>query len=371
MRYYQQCLTCTLGKYNLHHPRVHHRLGENNILYFARLFRKHGGEYTAKNRCRPIAIVFWRGSGMVVKTPTWVTIGALDLAGNPWLFLFVSLVKGKQLRSFARRLTRKAGKTQPDGFDNAVPRIIPKNIWMFWDKGIDEAPEIVRMCIASWQDKNPDWTLRILDKDTVAEFVDMPKLSPEMSIQSYSNILRFKLLKEHGGVWADATAFCIKPLNDWLPIVGQRGFFAYFWTPETRWFTWPGYTREVATWFLASEPQNVIMADWYDYSVQYWKNRQKPHLYFWCQTLFELLIYMRRPFRRALREVPKFGCVGPHLVHECLLRQRDHARVARILDDGAAPVQKLRWQWNAQHLEIAKKLLRVSETEVPKRPKVG
>ncbi|WP_157054275.1 capsular polysaccharide synthesis protein [Ruegeria sp. 6PALISEP08] len=291
------------------------------------------------------------------------------MARNPWILFFVSLVKVKKLRSLVRKVTRKIGKAQPDGFEAAVPRTIPRNIWMFWDKGIDEAPEVVKMCIASWQAKNPGWTIRVLDRNTVKDFVDLPPLSPEMSIQSYSNILRFKLLKDHGGVWADATAFCIKPLDEWLPIVGQRGFFAFFWTPETRWFTWPGYTREVATWFLAAEPGSPIMVDWYNYSVRYWEKRQKPHLYFWCQTLFELLIYMRRPFRRAWRQVPKIGCLGPHLVHDCVIRNRDTARIARILDNGAAPVQKLRWQWDKQKLAIAKSLLHVDETEPLKRPK--
>ncbi len=75
------------------------------------------------------------------------------MARNPWILFFVSLVKVKKLRSLVRKLTRKIGKKQPDGFEAAVPRTIPHNIWMFWDKGIDEAPEVVKMCIASWQEK--------------------------------------------------------------------------------------------------------------------------------------------------------------------------------------------------------------------------
>lgn len=291
------------------------------------------------------------------------------MAGNRWIFSFVSLVKIKQFRSLGRRLSRKVGVQQEDGFETSAPRLIPRTIWMFWDKGLDSAPDIVKMCIDSWHVKNPGWTVRVLDKDSVAEFVNIPPLSPDISIQSYSNLLRFRLLKEHGGVWADATAFCVKPLDEWLPIVAQRGFFAFFWTNETQWFTWPGYTREVATWFLASEPDNPIMADWEHYSFRYWEDRQKPHLYFWCQTLFELLIYMRRPFRRALRSVPKISCFGPHMVHDCLQREREIARVGQIIDSGAAPVQKLRWQWDEPMIAIAKTLLHVEEPGTPQQPK--
>ena len=293
------------------------------------------------------------------------------MARNSWVSLFVALVKAKQFRSLVRRLFRKAGVPKQDGFEATAPRILPRNIWMYWDQGLESAPEIVKMCIESWHAKNPGWTVRVLDKDTVADFVTMPDLSPEMSIQSYSNLLRFRLLKEQGGVWADATAFCIRPLDEWLPMVAQRGFFAFFWTKETRWFTWPGYTREVATWFLASEPGNPIMSDWEEYSFRYWEGREKPHLYFWCQTLFELLIYMRRPFRKALRGVPKIGCLGPHLIHDCIVRQRDVARVAHILDGGAAPVQKLRWQWDDEKLAIVKTLLHIDSPDTSDRSKAG
>ncbi len=284
-------------------------------------------------------------------------MGVKALSNNSWVSFFVALVKAKQFRSLGRRVLRKAGKTAPDGFEISAPRVLQRNVWMFWDKGLDQAPEIVKMCIKSWHDKNPGWTIRVLDKDTVSDYVTMPELSSEMSIQSYSNLLRFRLLKEQGGVWTDATAYCVKPLDEWLPMVAQRGFFAFFWTPETRWFTWPGYTREVATWFLAAEAGNTVMSEWEEYSFRYWEGRQKPHLYFWCQTLFELLIYMRSPFRRALSSVPKFGAHAPHIVHDCIMRNRDVARVGEILDAGAAPVQKLRWQWDEDKLDLVKALL--------------
>ncbi|WP_171052643.1 capsular polysaccharide synthesis protein [Ruegeria sediminis] len=298
-----------------------------------------------------------------VKYAKRLFVGVLVLAGNSWLAFFVFLFKGKQLRSFARRVIRKAGMPRPDGFEKSIPRTIPRNIWIFWDTGIDNAPEVVRMCIESWKTNNPNWTVQVLSKETVAKFVDMPPLSSEISIQSYSDLLRLKLLKERGGAWADATTFCVKPLDEWLPVLGQRGFFAFFWTRETRWFTWPGITREVATWFLAAEPNHPVVSDWCDYSIRYLDKRRNPHTYFWCHTLFELLIYLRRPFRKALCEVPKIGCFGPHLVHDCVMRQRDLPRAARILERGAAPVQKLRWQWHEEQLAIAKSVLQLSSAE--------
>lgn len=284
------------------------------------------------------------------------------LVKNSWIALFVALVKAKQFRSILRRLVRKIGKRQEDGFEQSAPRVLPRNIWIYWDSGLDKAPEVVKMCIESWRAKNPGWKVHVLDQDRVCEFTTMPKLSPSMPIQFYADLLRLRLLREHGGVWVDATAYCVRPLDEWLPVVAQRGFFAFFWTPETYWYTWPGYHRAVANWFLASEPGNVIISDWEKYSFRYWENRNKPHSYFWHHTLFELLGYMHQPFRRTLRSVPKIGCHGPHIVQDCILRKRDISLVAPIINSGAAPVQKLRWQWEGETLSIVKELLHVDKT---------
>lgn len=38
----------------------------------------------------------------------------------------------------------------------------------------------------------------------------------KITIQEYADILRMELLNQNGGVWVDATLFCIKPLDSWI-----------------------------------------------------------------------------------------------------------------------------------------------------------
>ena len=57
------------------------------------------------------------------------------------------------------------------------------------------------------------------------------------------------------------------------------------------------------------------------------------------------------------------------MVHDCLQREREIARVGQIIDSGAAPVQKLRWQWDEPMIAIAKTLLHVEESGTPQQPK--
>jgi len=292
---------------------------------------------------------------------------------KPWIWFFGLVVRLKQLRSLGRRIIRKLTGQTRDGFENSAPRLIPKTIWIFWDTGEENAPDVVKMCVASWRLRNPNWTVHVLDRTTLSRFIQMPELSPEITIQAYTNLVRFRLLKEHGGAWVDATSFCVRPLDHWLPVVAQQGFFAFYWTKADRWFTWPGYTREVASWFLASEAGGEIISAWEEYSFDYWDGRRLPHLYFWCQSLYEVLRYLRPSFRRADHSVPKLGCLAPHIVHDCVLRARDPDRVARIIADGAAPVQKLSWKWTEEQIGLAKTLLlgpgadRLSQDEITDR----
>lgn len=276
---------------------------------------------------------------------------------KPWVWFLVVVLGVKYLRSLARRIMRKLTGHKPDGFAAAIPRLIPKTIWIFWDSGEEGAPDVVRICIASWRLRNPAWTLRVLDMAASSQAASMPPLPTNVPIQTYADLLRCRLLNEHGGVWADATSFCVRPLDHWLPMVAQRGFFAFVWTRNERWFTWPGYFRELANWFLASEPGGTIIADWDRYGFSYWEGRKTSHVYFWPHVLFETLLYLRPAFRKAYREMPKIGCLGPHLIHDSVLRARDTDRVARIIADGAAPVQKLSWKWTEEQIGLAKTLL--------------
>lgn len=125
-----------------------------------------------------------------------------------------------------------------------------KVIWMYWHSGFGNAPPIVRICIESWQLRNPGWTVRVLDDTDLINWVDMQDVrdkNPRITIQAFSDVLRWRLLARHGGVWADATAYCCKSLDSWLPsCASDKGFFC-FRSPEKFLYH---------SWFLLGDPLN-------------------------------------------------------------------------------------------------------------------
>jgi hypothetical protein len=138
-----------------------------------------------------------------------------------------------------------------------------------WYQGLDRAPDLVRLCVRSWGAFNPDWKVRVLDRTSLGEFLDLPSLVDEgrddLTVQKLSNIVRVGLLRRHGGVWADGTVFCARPLDDWLPSCYAAGFFA---------FRDPGRDRLLSTWFMAAEPDNAIVRMLLEEFAAFWRDNR-------------------------------------------------------------------------------------------------
>ena len=180
---------------------------------------------------------------------------------KPWIWLVALLVGARMLPTLWRRAIKKL-RGKPNHFERSAPRQIPRKIWIYWDRGEEAAPELVRHCIASWRSRNPGWEVHVLDMATAAETVNLSRDPKEIPVQSYADLLRLRLLRQRGGVWVDATTYCIVPLDHWLPVLAQRGFFAYTWTKNDYWFIWPGMRRSLTNWFLASIPEGEFISRW-------------------------------------------------------------------------------------------------------------
>ena len=163
-------------------------------------------------------------------------------------------------------------------------------IWTCWFQGRSSAPELVRKCLNSWEERNPGWEVRCLDAFTTLRYApalaDFDLSARTVTAASLSDVLRISLLHEFGGVWVDATLFCNRPLDDWLPEVFGEGFFA---------FDRPGPDRpscQAGSWL--AEPGHPTIAAWARAVDSYWSERSEVDEYFWFhQNSF-------RKFRRPI-----------------------------------------------------------------------
>lgn len=215
------------------------------------------------------------------------------------------------------------------------PRALPRKIYIFWDSGLDTAPEMVRFCVNSWIRMNPGWEVIFLDQAAADAFVLRSALPSTLRPAAYADILRIKILSQHGGVWADATCLCTRPLDGVLPLLFcQCDFFA---------FHRPGSDRLIASWFLAAAKDSAPMKGWDRLVEDFWKTQTVERCpYFWCHYLFEYLILRDPAARRAWRHTPKLDAAPPHALQRYLLGQDLDGRNLEYVRHGF--VQKLSYK---------------------------
>lgn len=192
--------------------------------------------------------------------------------------------------------------TQEPGVNNQIPKIL----FMYWHQGWKNAPETVKRCAATWQRHNPTWDICFLDSTSAAEKVTLPPAVKTLNLPlpALSDVIRICLLKKYGGVWADATLWCTRPLDDWIEAVcNPSGFFAY---------EKPGPDRPISSWFLAAGKECRIVDLWHsavcDLLAQTLANTQDASgpaatgmecrvVDFWCsrvrRLLTKILVYMQ------------------------------------------------------------------------------
>ena len=229
---------------------------------------------------------------------------------------------------------------------------------MYWHQGWCHAPDVAKRCVSTWQTHNPTWRIYLLDAGSIAGKVRLPsvmeKLQPILQIRS--DVVRLLLLRKYGGVWADATLWCARPLDDWIDSVTEpSGFFAYDKPgPGPNYRGPPPRRRPISNWFLAASEDSRIVDIWCSEALHLLK-KSYAHVryrkmmegkengvlfnifsnlcayylskryryedllirYTWSHFLFQKLLDRNKEFHDLWGATPKLSAHGPHfLLHE-------------------------------------------------------
>jgi len=196
---------------------------------------------------------------------------------------------------------------------NNHKKMVPKNIFIYWNQGESSAPDIVKLCIESWKINNPNWSLTVLDKDKANEELSRKYLPKDITEASYSDLLRLHLLEKYGGIWADATTLCFNPLDHWVHTL--------LLSSDVFLFTNPTADRTIASWFIASRKNSAGVRVWNKNAQKFWsKASSQPREYFWLHYLFQYLTLQSRGFRLSFKNMPRISA-SPH--HSLCFFMRD------------------------------------------------
>lgn len=257
--------------------------------------------------------------------------------------------------------------------------IINKTIWTYWHQGFEHAPELVKRCVQQWEKLHPDWTIHLLNRDTVDDFIEPIPVNKQkyelLSMAHRSDLIRTQLLINYGGVWADPTCFPLRPLDDWLFNNMQAGLFLFY---------KPGRDRIISNWFIASEKGNGLLYKVYEELCLYWNlnsfinmnnktvwyepfikrlyNRRRETTILWLSWFskkvlkiypymiyhytFYKLIATNRKSKLIWNKMPRISADGPHKLQRAGLLAELTPDVKELIDNREVPLFKLTWKLN-------------------------
>ena len=188
--------------------------------------------------------------------------------------------------------------------------MLQKNIFLLWLQGWENATWLNKQVAESWEinNSNSDWKIHYIDLKNLKNYVDdidyIYDPTKHITPQAKSDIIRLSLLKNYGGIWADATMLCMQPLDHWVhDAVEPAGMWMYH-----------GHGGQMdketgpASWFIVSKKKNYIIKKWKKECDKYWKNIISTSNYFWMDSLFRKLFNEDDYFKQLWLKTPYLYC---------------------------------------------------------------
>ncbi|MBP5381196.1 MAG: hypothetical protein J6Y39_05660 [Bacteroidaceae bacterium] len=145
-----------------------------------------------------------------------------------------------------------------------------RKIWFCWLQGLDNAPEIVRVCLRSQQKVFGDREVVVIDYHNYTDYVTLPDYFVRKYEQGripnahFTDLLRLELLSRYGGTWMDATVLCTSA--NYPPRVMDCDLFLFQYPHQE------GHFGTVSSWFITSCANNPVVLTARDLFRQYYRD---------------------------------------------------------------------------------------------------
>ncbi len=168
--------------------------------------------------------------------------------------------------------------------------LIEKNIFVFWWDGFENAPEVVKKCFNSVCKYHPDSKVIGIDKNNYQNFTDIhPEIiedfkKDKISVQTFSDILRFNLLKNNGGIWIDSTILFLSELN-LLEDLKNKSFTSLEFSTSRDFLKYEDYECSWSGFFIASRKNGVFVRVVDEIFKQYYLKYKTYSIYLFIDTV--------------------------------------------------------------------------------------
>lgn len=141
---------------------------------------------------------------------------------------------------------------------------IENNVFVFWWDGFDKSPALVQRCFDSVLEAYKDCNIIKISKNNYLDYTDIhPTIlrdynAGKISVQTFSDILRFNLLKNNGGIWIDATIYFEKPYN-LLNGLSNKSVESVAFSTSANFLQYKGEVCSWSGYFFASRKNSILV----------------------------------------------------------------------------------------------------------------
>ena len=177
------------------------------------------------------------------------------------------------------------------------------NVWFCWLQGMDDAPEIVKVCYASLRKFLPEREIVIITNENIGQYVSFPEhiilkcRDGRIPMAQYSDLLRLELLTRYGGTWVDATVLCTGFNDDELPDYWDADlfFFQFLKKDDERFYG-------ISNWFISASSNQKVLLILRDMLYQFWRDYECVVAYFIFHIFFTMIA---EQFPEEVKKIPR------------------------------------------------------------------
>lgn len=161
-------------------------------------------------------------------------------------------------------------------------------IWIYWDQGMENAPDLVRKCYHSVLRYHSEKVI-LLTNENVENFIQMPDHIQEkletgsIPLAVYTDLMRVALIAHYGGTWIDATVYLTSPIPDEIL---KSDFFAF--QNSMGLVTNPAL---YPVWFIHAAKGDRLLCRIRNVLFAHWKNEKHLTEYLFSNLIFTKVIH--------------------------------------------------------------------------------
>ncbi len=219
-----------------------------------------------------------------------------------------------------------------------------KNIFVFWGQGFNKLPEIPKKSLDSIKKIYPDYKIYEITLENYKEYISLDKNLihlfeiGKISIQTFSDILRYNLVYKYGGVWCDLTLLFFDKI-DFVKQLRMNDFYSLNIECEEKERLWGKvYDITYTTFFFATKKGSHILKAIVDSYEEYYKKYDFVIDYF-LNDYFTILAMMHGLENNCLKKIEKNEGNPFYLLNMILKQDRDIS-----LEECKKCPQKLTWK---------------------------